>query len=113
MHFMQRAIVFSRYGMGEGDPALSLSLMESYLKTSLEDKEVQSAYVFYNRGVCAALESPAMREIIEGLAQGGAAIYFCGRCLEYYGLAAKVSVGKIACMRDIRAVLSSHRSDFL
>ena len=110
---MKRAIVISRYGMGEGDPELSLALLEKYFSCSLENQDIKDFYVFYNRGVCAALQHENILELLERIQQAGAQIYFCGTCLEFYGIASQLKVGKLCCMNDIRIVLNECRADFL
>lgn len=110
---MQRSVIISRKGMGEGDPELSLVLLEKYLQTSLENNDIKDVYAFYNAGVQAALEHPAVYALLKQIREAGAEIYFCGTCLEFYGLAHKADIGKIACMNDIRMVINNTRADFL
>lgn len=110
---MKRAIVISRYGMGDGDPKLSISLLEKYLSCSLENKDIKDHYIFYNRGVCAALENDNIYQLLEKIQHAGGEIYFCGACLEFYGLGSEVNIGKICCMNDIRITLNESRTDFL
>ena len=111
--FMKRTIVISRSGMGEGDPELSLSLLEKYLSCSLENNDVKDYYLFYNQGVCAALKNDKIYKLLEKHQQSGAEIYFCGVCLEFYGLGSEVNIGKICCMNDIRVILNETKADFL
>lgn len=99
--------------MGEGDPELSLALMEKYFSCSLENKDIKNFYIFYNRGVCAAFASEKTRKLIEQLQQAGAELYFCGTCMEFYDLGSQIKVGKICCMNDIRITLNKSRTDFL
>jgi hypothetical protein len=110
---MKRTLVISRYGMGDGDPQLSISLLEKYLSCSLENKDIKDYYIFYNRGVCAALENKSIYGLLEQIHHEGAEIYFCGACLEFYGLGAEVNIGKICCMNDIRITLNETKADFL
>ena len=110
---MKQATVISRNGMGEGDPTLSISLLEKYFSCSLENNDIKDYYLFYNQGVCAALKNQAIYQLLQKIQEKGADIYFCGVCLEFYNLGSEVNVGKICCMNDIRAVLSECQTDFL
>lgn len=99
--------------MGDGDPEFSISLMEKFLSCSLENDDVKDAYLFYNRGVCAALKNDNIVALLQRLEKEGATIYFCGACLDYYELGAALKVGKICCMNDIRETLNITKADFL
>ncbi|NWK57438.1 DsrE family protein [Verrucomicrobiaceae bacterium N1E253] len=110
---MQRSVIITRNGMGEGDPKLSLILLEKYLTSSLENDDIKDVYAFYNSGVKAPLENKNIYLLLEQVQSKGAEIYFCGTCLEFYGLAQDVNIGKIACMNDIRTVINNSRADFL
>lgn len=110
---MKRSVVFSRYGMGDGDPALSISLLEKYLSSTLENRDIKDVYLFYNQGVCAALENQTIYSLLVKIQQAGAEIYFCGACLEFYGLGSELKVGKICCMNDIRITLNETKANFL
>ena len=113
MIIMKRSIVISRYGMGEGDPELSISLLAKFLSCSLENNDIKDHYIFYNRGVCAALKHESIYQLLEKIQQAGAEIYFCGVCLEFYGLGSAVNIGKICCMNDIRITLNDSKADYL
>jgi len=110
---MKRSIVISRYGMGDGDPELSISLLEKFLTCSLENNDIKDYYLFYNQGVCAALKNKSIYALLKKHEEAGAQIYFCGVCLEFYGLGAEVNIGKISCMNDMRITLNETKADFL
>ncbi|MBK1792841.1 DsrE family protein [Persicirhabdus sediminis] len=109
---MERAVVVSRLGMGDGVPELSLILLEKYLKSSLENDDVKIVYAFYNRGV-QVLTDDRIQPLLVQLEAAGAQLYFCGTCLEYYGIAKQLNVGRVACINDIRHIMNAYRCDFL
>jgi hypothetical protein len=109
----KRAVVISRCGMGEGDPALSMQLLEKYFSCSLENKDIKDYYLFYNSGVCAAFQSESIIKNLQSMQEQGAEIFFCGTCLEFYHLAHQLTVGKMSCMNDIRIAMNTCKTDFL
>ncbi len=99
--------------MGDGDPEFSISLLEKFLSCSIENNDIKDVYIFYNRGVCAALENESIVELLKKIQTAGAEIYFCGACLEFYQLGAELKIGKICCMNDIRITLNETTASFL
>ncbi len=110
---MKKAVIVARYGMGAGDRALGLRLLRRYLKSDLERSEPAERYVFYNEGVKAALLDEEVNGLLRQLEERGSLILLCGTCLDYFGLTAKLTVGKNACMGDVRATMAMEEVHYL
>ena len=110
---MRNAVIVSQNGMGTGDAGLGLLLLRRYLRNDLDKNDRAGRYVFYNGGVQAALLDDEVRECLRQLAERGSLILLCGTCLEHFGLAEKLSFGKIACLGDVRESMAMERVDYL
>jgi hypothetical protein len=110
---MRNAVIVSQYGMGSGDPELGLLLLRRYLRNDLEQDDRAGRYVFYNGGVRAAVLDDEVRGLLQQLEKRGSLILLCGTCLEHFGLAAGLTVGRIACLGDVRESMAMDRVDTL
>ena len=103
---MKIVLVLGRYGMGEGDPALGVKILGTFLRKSPAIRELQ-AIVLFNAGVKLAIEgSPVLIELLQ-LHENGVEIDPCGTCLEFFGLKDKVRVGGVSNMDTIISVLNA------
>ncbi len=103
---MRTVLVLNRYGMGEGDPALGLKILGTFLRKSPVLKDLHSI-VLFNGGVKLAIEgSPVLAELSQ-LHENGVEIYPCGTCLEFFGLKDKVRIGGVSNMDAIIGELNA------
>ncbi len=110
---MTKAVIISRYGMGLGDDALAITLLQRYLKADLDKNEAADRYAFYNAGVNAALLDDEVNALLRQLEAQGSMVLLCGTCLDHFGLTEKLTVGKNACIGDVRDSMAMDRVDYL
>ncbi len=92
--------------MGTGDDALGQLLLRSFLKTQLQLEERPDTIVFYNAGVKLCCEGSNLLEDLRALEAAGVEIVACGTCLNYFGLAPKLAVGRGTDMLEIATLLA-------
>ncbi len=94
--------------MGLGDDELGVLLLRSFLKTQaqLEDQHRPDAIIFYNAGVKLCCEGSDLLEDLRRLEAEGVEIIACGTCLNYFGLAPKLAVGRGSDMLEIASRLA-------
>lgn len=86
--------------LGRGDDALGHRLMETFLGTLPEMRNLWRV-VLLNGGVrLSATPGPAL-DALKKLAENGVSILVCGTCLAHYGLADAKEVGETSNMLDI------------
>ena len=86
--------------LGRGDDTLGQRLMETFLGTLPEMRNLWRV-VLLNGGVrLSATPGPAL-EALKKLAENGVSILVCGTCLAHYGLAEAKEVGETSNMLDI------------
>lgn len=91
--------------MGRGSAELGERLMGAFF-TALHDVPVKPAtIVFMNAGVKLAVQGSRALDDLRALADQGIDILACGTCLDYYGLADQLAVGRVSNMYDIANVL--------
>ena len=110
---MRNAVIVAQNGMGSGDPELGLLLLRRYLRHDLEKNDRAERYVFYNGGVQAALLDDEVRGFLQQLEERGSLVLLCGTCLDRFGLTERLTVGKNACLGDVRESMAMDRVDFL
>ncbi len=87
--------------VGEGDHTLGRSLIQMFLYTLTQSKELPKAILFMNGGVKLAVEDEQCIEHLLHLSEKEVGIFVCGTCLNYYGIADKLKVGTVSNMYDI------------
>jgi len=92
--------------MGLGDDELGGLLLRSFLKTQAELEEKPDSIIFYNGGVRLCCEGSTLLEDLRSLEAGGVEIIACGTCLNYFGLAAALEVGRGSDMLEIASRLA-------
>lgn len=86
--------------LGRGDDTLGQRLMETFLGTLPEMRNLWRV-VLLNGGVrLSAMPGPAL-DALKNLAESGVSILVCGTCLAHYGLAEAKEVGETSNMLDI------------
>lgn len=93
--------------MGHGDDELGSLLLRSFLKTLLQLDRGPDAVVFYNDGVKLCCEGSQLLDDLRSLEQGGVEIIACGTCLNYFGLADRLAVGRVTDMLEIASRLAA------
>ncbi len=94
-------IQITRAGMGSGDPALQMKLIQKYLTLLNENETLPSVITFYNDGVKLVVEgSPVLNELAT-LEQRGVRLIVCNTCLNHYSLSDQLRVGIIGGMTDM------------
>jgi hypothetical protein len=94
-------ILITRYGMGEGEPALQLKLIQTYFKLLDENNLLPAILCFYTDGVKLCVEGSPVLEQLASLEAKGVRLVLCSTCLNFYNLAEQVRVGIAGGMTDI------------
>ena len=97
-------IQITKNGMGEGDEALSLSLVANYLKLVNEESNFPLFMAFYNGGVKLLCDGSPVLDTLKSLEKKGVKMLACKTCLSYYHLLDKRKVGVEATMVDIMSL---------
>jgi len=94
--------------MGRGDDELGALLLRSFLKTLalVEAPYRPDTVIFYNAGVRLCCEGSELLDDLRRLEELGVELIACGTCLNYYGLAAKLAVGRVTDMLEIASRLA-------
>jgi len=100
---MTTTLLITRAGMGQADPELGRKLIAAYLGLlDLEDRRPETI-AFYGEGVHLVCEGSHVLEELAALAARGVNLVACGTCLNFYGLANNLRVGREGTMREIIA----------
>jgi hypothetical protein len=94
-------LLFTRNGLGYGDPELQLKLAGTYLRLLLEAETLPSVICFYTEGVKLVVEGSPVLEPLRGLEARGVRLVVCSTCLGFYALTDAVRVGIVGSMPDI------------
>lgn len=94
-------IIVNRKGMGEADPELQTTLIQTYLRTINEAEQKPSEICFYAEGVFLVIEDSPVLPQLQVLEEKGIRLTVCSTCLNYYNLTDKVAVGRKGTMVDI------------
>lgn len=92
--------------MGAGDDELGRLLLRSFLKTQLELEERPDTVLFYNAGVTLCCEGSTLLDDLRRLEEAGVEIVACGTCLNFFGLAPRLAVGRATDMLEIATRLA-------
>jgi sulfur relay (sulfurtransferase) complex TusBCD TusD component (DsrE family) len=95
------AILFTRFGLGQGPEDLQLRLARSFLTVLRDLPEPPAALLFYTDGVKLACDGSPVLDELRHFAEHGASIVLCGTCVDYFGLRDQVRVGTVAGMAAI------------
>jgi intracellular sulfur oxidation DsrE/DsrF family protein len=95
------ALLVTRKGMGEADPALQIKLIQTYFKLIDESNTLPGVICFYTEGVHLVIEGSPILESLRSLESKGVRLLICNTCLEYFGLSEQVTVGIPGGMTDI------------
>jgi selenium metabolism protein YedF len=98
--------VTSEY-MGQGDDNLGRILIKSFFVALSVMDEPPSVIVFYNSGVKLACGDSEVIGLLQELEKKGSEIILCGTCIDYFGLASSIAVGKTGDMYQILMKLAA------
>ncbi len=87
--------------MGVGDEQLGKTLMKAFVFALTQQDELPKTILFYNGGAHLTCEGSPMLEDLKTLEAQGVEIMTCGTCLNFYGIADKLSVGSVTNMYAI------------
>ena len=94
-------ILVTRYGMGNADEKLQLTLIAKYFELLLQNGNLPSAICFYTDGVKLVCEGSPVIEQLHKLESMNVRLISCSTCLNYFDLQEKFQVGIIGGMGDI------------
>ena len=92
--------------MGSGDDELGELLLRSFIKTQAQLEMPPAAILFYNSGVSLCCEGSPLLDDLRGLEASGIEIIACGTCLNFFGLASHLRVGRVTDMLEIASRLA-------
>ena len=87
--------------MGVGEEALGKTLLKGFLYALTQQDVLPDTILFYNGGASISCEGSDSLEDLKWLEQQGVEIITCGTCLNFYGIAEKLAVGKVTNMYEI------------
>ncbi len=93
--------------MGKGDEALGRKLMRGFLRTWIDMEPKPWKIIFINSGVNLTTVDEDAVEAVSLLRDKGVEILSCGTCLEHFGLADSLQVGKVTNMFEVIETLNS------
>lgn len=93
--------------MGVGEEALGKALLKGFLYALTQQDVLPDTILFYNGGASISCEGSDSLEDLKWLEQQGVEIITCGTCLNFYGIAEKLAVGKVTNMYEIVQTMMS------
>lgn len=103
-------VVISGSTMGSGDDELGKNLMKAYIFALTNVTPIPDNIIFYNGGAYLTVEGSASLDDLKNLEKAGVNIMTCGTCLNFYGIADKLSVGQVSNMYDIAQTMADSGS---
>lgn len=88
--------------VGDGDRTLGYNLLKMLLYTLSEGENPPAGVLFMNAGV--RLPAGGEQQVLDSLrtlTEKGVEVLVCGTCLNFFGIAEKLSVGKVSNMYEI------------
>lgn len=93
--------------MGVGEEALGKALLKGFLYALTQQDVLPDTILFYNGGASISCEGSDSLEDLKWMEQQGVEIITCGTCLNFYGIAEKLAVGKVTNMYEIVQTMMS------
>jgi selenium metabolism protein YedF len=87
--------------MGAGDDDLGALLLRGFVKTLAAVEPRPDVIVCYNGGVALCCEGSPVLDDLRALQAAGVLVLACGTCLNFYGLADRLLVGRVTDMLEI------------
>jgi len=94
-------IIINRKGMGEADPELQTTLIQTYLRTINEAEQKPTEICFYGEGVFLVIEGSPVLPLLKILEAKGIRLTVCSTCLNFFNLTNRVVVGLKGTMVEI------------
>ncbi len=101
-------IAISSDTMGKGEEELGKKLLEGFIYSLTELKELPKYILFFNKGVYNTTDNKKTCEDLLILQKKGVNILSCGLCLDYYNLKENLQVGEVTNMYTIADILTSN-----
>jgi intracellular sulfur oxidation DsrE/DsrF family protein len=98
---MSMVVMIPGNGMGHADLPLQHTLIKKYLSLLDDQHPVPVTICFYTEGVRLVTEGSPVLALLKALEARGLELIVCRTCLEYFGIAHQVRVGRVAGMTDI------------
>jgi hypothetical protein len=103
-------LILKSSGIGDGEPDLSLKLLNSFLDMLLESAEIPSRIICMGTGIYLTTTGSPLESQMNKLAEAGSEILSCSTCLEYYGRKNSLFIGKATNMKDtVQAMIKYKR----
>ncbi|MCF7911418.1 MAG: sulfurtransferase-like selenium metabolism protein YedF [Candidatus Cloacimonetes bacterium] len=93
--------------LGSGSDDLGAKLMKAFTFTLTELDNLPQRILFMNAGVYLCLQDSDSLPNLKILAERGTDILVCGTCLNFFGVADQLAIGKVSNMYDIAGHLLS------
>jgi selenium metabolism protein YedF len=103
---MEKVIAVNSDKMGQGNEELGAILMKNFLAKLISAEVKPKMMVLYNSAVKLAAKGSPVLESLHSLENLGVEIICCGTCVNFYGLADQMEVGRITNMPEIVKVLT-------
>lgn len=87
--------------LGRGDDDLGRRLMTKFLAQVMARPEVPHTIAFYNAGVKLLTGGSPVLDVLQRLEAAGSELVACGTCVDAFGLADTLAVGRVTDMREI------------
>ncbi len=94
-------IIINRNGMGEADPELQTTLIQTYLRTINEAEQKPTEIYFYGEGVFLVIEGSPVLPQLKVLEEKDIQLTVCSTCMNFYNLTDRVVVGRKGTMVKI------------
>ena len=98
-------LLFTRNGLGDAPHELQTFVAVKYLSLLYQSNQFPGKILFYTEGVRLICEGSLVLEWLKQLEAKGVELIVCSTCLESFGLADKVKVGRVGGMPDILAAM--------
>jgi len=96
-------------GIGDGEPDLGAKLMNAFLHVLYDGGRLPARIICMNSGIFLTTEGSPVLDIMKKFAESGSEVLSCGTCLDYFGRADKLLVGKPGNMKDTVASMLSFK----
>lgn len=94
-------VVISSKAMGHGNDELGTALMKGFIYALSQQESLPHTILFFNGGASIPCEGSVSLEDLKSMEAQGVEILTCGTCLNFYGLAEKLAVGRVTNMYTI------------
>ena len=101
-----RVVQIASRTMGVGDDDLGAVLVRAFLKTLATVEPKPDVIVCYNTGVHLCCEGSPVLDDLRAHEAAGVTVLACGTCLNFFGMAGRLAVGRVTDMLEIATTLS-------